>query len=101
MPAELEVTFAPVSGRSANGSAMPAFDGNASASQTMATAATPSTITAGSQDFARIVNSGDAALYVAVGTTPDASTAPRWFLGVGDMLILNCPDGGKVSFVAK
>jgi len=101
MPAELEVTFAPVSGRSANGSAMPAFDGNASASETMATANTPSTITAGLMDFARLVNSGDAAIYVAIGSTPNPLVAPRWFLGVGQSLIVSCPEGWKASFVAK
>lgn len=101
MPAELEVTFAPVSGRSANGSAMPAFDGSASASETLATAGTPSTIAAGPLDFARLVNSGDAALYVAVGKTPNPSAAPRWFLGVGQSLIVSCPEGGKVSFIGK
>lgn len=101
MPAELEVTFAPVSGRSANGSAMPAFDGVASASETIVTASTPSTITAGPQDFARLVNSGDAALYVALGAGPDPLVTPRWFLGVGQSLIVSCPEGGKVSFTAK
>ncbi|WP_282045052.1 hypothetical protein [Roseibium album] len=101
MPVELEVTFAPVSGRSANGSAMPAFDGNASASETMATANTPSAISAGLMDFARLVNSGDAAIYVAIGSTPNPLVAPRWFLGVGQSLIVSCPEGGKASFVAK
>ncbi|WP_299473400.1 hypothetical protein [uncultured Roseibium sp.] len=101
MPAELEVTIAPVSGRSSNGSAMPAFDGSASASETMVSPATPSNITAGMQDFVRLVNSGDAALYVALGNSPNAAATPRWFLGVGQSLILSCGEGEKVAFVAK
>ncbi|MET1411639.1 hypothetical protein ABVF61_05195 [Roseibium sp. HPY-6] len=101
MPAELEVTFAPVSGRSSNGSAMPAFDGSATASETMVIAATPSNIMAGTQDFARLVNSGDTALYVALGKSPNAAATPRWFLGVGQSLVLSCGEGGKVAFVSK
>lgn len=101
MPAELEVTFAPISGRSGEGPNMPAFNGVASASETLSVADTASTVSAGPNNFARLVNSGDAALYVALGAAPDASAAPRWFLGVGQTLIVSCPESGKAAFVAK
>lgn len=102
MPAEIEVTFAPVSGRAAaKAEPMPAFDGIATASETITAAATPSTIAAGPMDFARIANSGDAAVYVGIGTAPNAAQTPRWYLNVGQVLILSMPEGGKVAFVAK
>ena len=101
MPAEVELTFAPVSGRSANGSAMPAFDSEASGSETLTTASTPSIIAAGSQDFARFVNSGDQGVYVALKASGTSASTPRFFLGVGQTLILNASEGARGSFTPK
>lgn len=101
MPAEFELTFAPIAGRSGEGPVMPAFDGRAAASETMTSADTPSNISAGANMFARGVNTGDADIYVDFNLTPDATVAPRWFLGIGQTLITGVPEGARASFTTK
>ena len=101
MAAELQVTLASVSGRATAGDQMPAFDGTPSASQTMTAPSTASTIVAGNLQFARLVNSGDAALYVSIAETPNPSQEPRWLLPVGQTLTVHAPEGCKFAFVAK
>jgi hypothetical protein len=101
MPAEIEITFAPVINRAMTGTTMPALSGKGSASETRSTAGGQSTAAAQENDFVRICNSGDQALYVDVGQSPDASSAPRWFLPVGGELHLGCEAGDKVAFVSK
>jgi hypothetical protein len=101
MAAKLEVTFSPASGRSVNGTAMPALDANAAASETLTAANTPSNTVAGPQSFARIANSGDVPLYVAFGKVPNPNASPRWFLGVGQAMPLGCNEGDKVAYVEQ